>query len=72
MLDTTPIATDATSPEGLKRLRDALGLSQADIAEEVGVRSETWGRWERGEQKPSRYFRRQLTRLAAKTRRRPA
>ena len=38
--------------KGLKALRDAEGLSQAELAELVGVSSRQVGRWETGESEP--------------------
>ena len=38
--------------KGLKALRDAKGLSQADLAEMVGVSPRQVGRWETGECEP--------------------
>lgn len=38
--------------KGLKALRDAKGLSQAELAELVGVSSRQVSRWETGESDP--------------------
>ena len=38
--------------KGLKAMRDAKDLSQADLAELVGVSSRQVGRWETGESEP--------------------
>lgn len=38
--------------KGLRVLRDAEGLSQADLAEMVGVSPRQVGRWETGESEP--------------------
>lgn len=37
----------------LKEERKKLGLNQAEIAKKCGVSREMWGKWERGENKPS-------------------
>ena len=39
------------SGEELRECREQLGLTQAELAHEVGVRSDTLSRWERGERK---------------------
>lgn len=36
----------------IKRLREQAGLSQAELAERVGVKTRTLGSWERGEREP--------------------
>ncbi len=40
--------------EEIKSLREALGMSQEDLAAAVGVRGQTVWRWEAGRSKPSR------------------
>jgi transcriptional regulator with XRE-family HTH domain len=37
--------------EELRECRERLGMTQAELAREVGVRSDTLSRWERGERK---------------------
>jgi transcriptional regulator with XRE-family HTH domain len=37
--------------QDLRECRERLGLTQAELAREVGVRSDTLSRWERGERK---------------------
>jgi transcriptional regulator with XRE-family HTH domain len=37
--------------EELRECRERLGLTQAELAREVGVRSDTLSRWERSERK---------------------
>lgn len=36
------------TPEELKAIREAMGLSQGKLGERLGVTYETVGRWERG------------------------
>ncbi len=43
----------ASSPGHLRTLRDALGLTQQQFADRLGVSSQTVSRWERGEARPS-------------------
>ena len=39
--------------ENLVKAREKLGLTQAQVAEEVGVNANWYARFERGEEKPS-------------------
>ena len=48
----------------IRRLREALGLTQEEFAREVGVSFTTVSRWENGHGKPSRLAQRQLEELA--------
>lgn len=41
-----------TTGERIKQLRKRKGLSQAELAEEIGVKSNTVSTWERGTRKP--------------------
>ena len=41
-------------PDEIKRLRKRLGLTQTQLAEEVGVPTNTLARWEQGERTPSK------------------
>lgn len=41
-------------PDEIKRLRNRLGLTQKQLAEEVGVPTNTLARWEQGERTPSK------------------
>lgn len=50
-------------PEKVKALRRKKGLSQEDLAREIGVSLSTVHRWERQDCKPSRLARRELARL---------
>ena len=42
------------SPTERKAIRIRAGLTQAEFAEQLGVTSETLGRWERGDGRPGR------------------
>jgi DNA-binding transcriptional regulator YiaG len=41
-------------PEKLRKLRDALGLTQSHAAERAGVAARTWIAWENSQTRPSR------------------
>lgn len=47
-------------PSTLKRVREALGISQEDLARELGVSFATVNRWENGKTTPSRLARSQF------------
>jgi len=51
-------------PAQIKRLRARLGLTQAALAERLGVSLPTINRWEKGKSRPSRLSWRQLLKLA--------
>ena len=50
----------------IKTMRIALGLSQKELADKLGVDAITVSRWERNEQKPSSLAQKQLARLVNK------
>ena len=51
----------------VKKIRDALGITQAELAHRLGVSHVTVNRWERGKiKKPSPLARRRLEALAAR------
>lgn len=58
-----------TGPEILAA-RQSLGLSQATLADRLGVDVMTISRWERGEREPAPYLRLALQHLACKPRKR--
>jgi DNA-binding transcriptional regulator YiaG len=60
------------SPEEVKAIRTAQGMSQEDFAREVGASVFTVCRWERGVSTPSRLAERAMRAVAAKARRRTA
>ena len=37
------------TPEELKRIREGFGWTQTEAAAKVGVKMNSWARWERGE-----------------------
>ena len=41
------------TPDGIRTLRKARGMTQAQLGERVRVRANTIARWERGERKPA-------------------
>lgn len=53
-----------TFAEEVKDLRKKLSLSQAQMAERLGVEVTTINRWEKGRQRPSKLAKRILARLA--------
>ncbi len=40
----------------VRKLRDRLGLTQAQAGARVGVNDSMWCHWEKGRHKPARYF----------------
>ena len=54
----------------VRRLRGALGLTQENLARELGVTLSTVYRWEKGRSRPSGLALKALERLGHKTRRR--
>lgn len=40
------------TPAELRARREALGLSQAELARRLGVAANTWWRWEQGQRQP--------------------
>ncbi len=56
------------TPDELKRLRKRLGMTQAQLAEALGVRLETVGRWEVGMRRISEPAARLVQRLVAERR----
>jgi len=60
----TPRAEVEWSPEEIKALRAHMGLSQRDLAKELGVRQQTISEWETGVYKPRRYTAKYLTLIA--------
>ena len=56
-------SSDASSPDALRNRRHLMGLTQANIAERLGVSRATWADWERGFSKPPRYLPLALTEL---------
>ena len=50
----------------IKALRVRIGVTQAELAEKVGVNVQTVQAWEQKRSKPSRLARRALNKLAAK------
>jgi len=50
--------------DSVKAMRLRLGLTQAELAEELGVRQQTISEWERGAYAPSRAMSKYLSRLA--------
>ncbi len=54
----------------VKELRQRLGLTQFELAVEVGVTPTTIARWERGESKPTKLAINQMEALARKAARR--
>ncbi len=51
-------------PDGVKRLREHLGLSQEGLAEELGVRQQTVSEWETARYQPRGASNRLLTLIA--------
>ena len=43
--------------DNIKALRMELGLSQAELASKIGVRADTFSRWERGIMEPHKAYR---------------
>jgi transcriptional regulator with XRE-family HTH domain len=54
----------------LKKVRDQLGISQEDLARELGVSFATVNRWENGKTKPMKLARAQFDSFCAKMKRR--
>ena len=50
----------------VKKVRDQLGLSQEDLARELGVSFATVNRWENGQVKPSKLARVQIDAFCAR------
>ena len=50
----------------VKEIRKKLGITQQELAYQLGVGVITVSRWERGSAKPSRLARKELARLVAK------
>lgn len=50
--------------EEIQKLRELLKITQADLAQRIGVDVQTVQRWEQKRGKPSRLARRQLNNLA--------
>jgi DNA-binding transcriptional regulator YiaG len=55
------------TPGRIKRLREALGMAQSELADRMGVRQATVSDWETGKQTPSPMARRLLDRIAGAT-----
>ncbi|MSQ42463.1 MAG: helix-turn-helix domain-containing protein, partial [Dehalococcoidia bacterium] len=55
-----PAAAGEWSADAVRRLRAALGLSQAALAERIGTRQQTISEWETGARAPRRMSRRLL------------
>ncbi len=53
-------------PTLVKEVRNQLGLSQEDLARELGVSFATVNRWENGQSKPSKLAKAQLDAFCAK------
>jgi len=49
--------------QGIKELREKLGMTQQELADKVGVDRVTVARWETEQKRPSQLARRQLARL---------
>ncbi len=69
--DATPrdaMARDATShewdAEGVRRLREQLGITQAEFADRIGTRQQTVSEWETGHSAPRRMSQRLLQMVA--------
>lgn len=54
--------------EEIRALRKALGLTQRQLADKVGVHESAVSQWERGARKPGKWSLHQLSRLAKKRR----
>lgn len=54
---------EGSTAEDIRKLRESLGMTQEELAYEVGVSFSTVSRWETGRGEPSRLARRQLDRL---------
>lgn len=59
------LSRDAWPPGRIRKLRDALGLTQEEFGERVGVRQATVSAWERGQSDPQRTSMYLLDRIAA-------
>jgi len=62
-----PKATTAGTPalaEQVRELREALGVTQAELAERIGTRQQTVSEWETGAREPRRMSRRLLRMVA--------
>jgi len=55
--------TEGSTAEDIRNLRELLGMTQEELAREVGVSFSTVSRWETGRGEPSRLAQRQLDRL---------
>lgn len=49
-----------TDPEFIKKIRLSLGLTQAELAQRLGVSFTSVNRWENGQTKPSKLARKQI------------
>lgn len=59
---------EAVTPERIRKLREALGLTQKEMAEELGITRVTIARWETGTAKPKGLYLKALQGLADKAR----
>jgi DNA-binding transcriptional regulator YiaG len=55
------------TPEQIKELRATLGLSQSELAKEIGVKTNTVQHWECGIRNPSSAAQKSLEKLADNT-----
>lgn len=56
---------EASTADEIRKLREALGMTQEEFAREVGVSFSTVSRWETGRGSPSPLARRQIEELRA-------
>ncbi len=57
--------TDQDIPGLVKRLRERLGLTQEQFAQEVGVTFSTVNQWENGHRRPQPYLQKRLLEMEA-------
>lgn len=65
LVDMAKKKTTTWTPAAIKKLRDALGLTQAEAAVKVSVGQGVWAAWERGIRNPSRQSQMLLDHLQA-------
>lgn len=62
--DRNDVLTREWDAEGVRRLRDQLGVTQAELAERLGTRQQTVSEWETGTAAPRRMSQRLLRMVA--------
>lgn len=59
-------------PVLVRRLRERMGLTQEQFAQEVGVTFSTVNQWENGHRRPQPYLQRRLLEMEASCRQKPS